>query len=60
MHVVKAAGAGDPLLPVARDPADEAHVLCLGEFQVADIAMILRRLLDALLKHGVVCVLTSK
>jgi len=62
MHAAKAAGAGDPLLPVARDLADEAHVLCLDEFQVMDIAdaMILRRLLDTLLEHDVVCVFTSK
>ncbi|KAH9989116.1 AFG1-like ATPase-domain-containing protein [Russula vinacea] len=61
MHAAKAAGAGDPLLPVARDLANEAHVLCLDEFQVTDIAdaMILRRLLDTLLEHGVVCVFTS-
>jgi protein AFG1 len=61
MHAAKAAGAGDPLVPVARDLAN-THVLCLDEFQVTDIAdaMILRRLLDALLEHGVVCVLTSK
>ncbi|KAH9026868.1 AFG1-like ATPase-domain-containing protein [Lactarius hengduanensis] len=61
MHAAKATGAGDPLVPVARDLANEAHVLCLDEFQVTDIAdaMILRRLLDALLEHGVVCVLTS-
>jgi protein AFG1 len=60
MHAAKAAGAGDPLVPVARDLA-KTHVLCLDEFQVTDIAdaMILRRLLDALLEHGVVCVLTS-
>jgi protein AFG1 len=62
MHTAKAKGAGDPLMPVARDLANEAHVLCLDEFQVTDIAdaMILRRLLDALLENGVVCVLTSK
>lgn len=61
MHTAKAKGAGDPLMPVARDLANEAHVLCLDEFQVTDIAdaMILRRLLDALLENGVVCVLTS-
>ncbi|KAI0287633.1 AFG1-like ATPase [Russula brevipes] len=61
MHAAKAAGAGDPLVPVARELANEAHVLCLDEFQVTDIAdaMILRRLLHALLDHGVVCVFTS-
>jgi len=52
---------GDPIAPVARDLAREAYVLCFDEFQVTDIAdaMILRRLLDRLLKHGVVCVITS-
>ncbi|KAH9959858.1 AFG1-like ATPase-domain-containing protein [Russula dissimulans] len=61
MHAAKAAGAGDPLVPVARDLANEAYVLCLDEFQVTDIAdaMILRRLLDALFEYGVVCLLTS-
>ncbi|KAI9453069.1 AFG1-like ATPase-domain-containing protein [Russula earlei] len=61
MHTAKAAGAGDPLGPIARDLANEARVLCLDEFQVTDIAdaMILRRLLDALLERGVVCVFTS-
>ncbi|KAI0258600.1 AFG1-like ATPase-domain-containing protein [Gloeopeniophorella convolvens] len=61
MHAAKAAGAGDPLAPVARDLASEARVLCLDEFQVTDIAdaMILRRLLEALLEHDVVCVFTS-
>jgi protein AFG1 len=53
---------GDPIAPVARDLAKEAYVLCFDEFQVTDIvdAMILRRLLEALLNHGVVCVITSK
>jgi len=62
MHAAKAAGAGDPLAPVAQDLVNEAYVLCLDEFQVTDIAdaMILRRLLGALFEHGVVCVLTSK
>ncbi|KAH9967032.1 AFG1-like ATPase [Lactifluus volemus] len=62
MHAAKAAGAGDPLAPVARELASLAHVLCLDEFQVTDIAdaMILRRLLEALLGYGVVCVFTSK
>jgi protein AFG1 len=53
---------GDPIAPVARDLAREAYVLCFDEFQVTDIAdaMILRRLLEGLLKFGVVCVITSK
>ncbi|KIJ20397.1 hypothetical protein PAXINDRAFT_166457 [Paxillus involutus ATCC 200175] len=52
---------GDPIAPVARDLAREAYVLCFDEFQVTDIAdaMILRRLLEGLLKFGVVCVITS-
>ena len=53
---------GDPITPVARDLAREAYVLCFDEFQVTDIAdaMILRRLLEGLSRHGVLCVLTSK
>ncbi|KAF9266344.1 AFG1-like ATPase [Marasmius fiardii PR-910] len=52
---------GDPIVPVARDLAREASVLCFDEFQVTDIAdaMILRRLLESLLNYGVVCVMTS-
>lgn len=52
---------GDPIAPVARDLAKEAYVLCFDEFQVTDIAdaMILRRLLEGLMNHGVVCVITS-
>ncbi|EEB87151.1 hypothetical protein MPER_15619, partial [Moniliophthora perniciosa FA553] len=52
---------GDPIVPVARDLAREAYVLCFDEFQVTDIAdaMILRRLLEGLLGYGVICVLTS-
>ncbi|KAG1752528.1 AFG1-like ATPase-domain-containing protein [Suillus paluster] len=52
---------GDPIAPVARDLAKEAYVLCFDEFQVTDIAdaMILRRLLEGLMNHGVVCVMTS-
>ncbi|KAK7062030.1 AFG1-like ATPase [Favolaschia claudopus] len=63
IHAVKASAgnAGDPILPVARDLANEASVLCFDEFQVTDIAdaMILRRLLESLLNFGVVCVMTS-
>ncbi|OJA19365.1 hypothetical protein AZE42_00423 [Rhizopogon vesiculosus] len=52
---------GDPIAPVARDLAKDAYVLCFDEFQVTDIAdaMILRRLFEGLLNHGVVCVITS-
>ncbi|KAG2042171.1 AFG1-like ATPase-domain-containing protein [Suillus americanus] len=52
---------GDPIAPVARDLANGAYVLCFDEFQVTDIAdaMILRRLLEGLMNHGVVCVITS-
>jgi len=52
---------GDPILPVARDLAREAQVLCFDEFQVTDIAdaMILRRLLENLLNYGVIMVMTS-
>ncbi|KAJ7068592.1 AFG1-like ATPase [Mycena amicta] len=63
IHAVKSnvGNIGDPILPVARDLAREASVLCFDEFQVTDIAdaMILRRLLEHLLNFGVVCVLTS-
>ena len=53
---------GDPIAPVAQHLAREAYILCFDEFQVTDIAdaMILRRLLEGLMKHGVVCVITSK
>jgi len=63
VHAVKASAGdvGDPILPVARDLANEASVLCFDEFQVTDIAdaMILRRLLESLVNFGVVCVMTS-
>ncbi|KAF8663442.1 hypothetical protein AX16_001012 [Volvariella volvacea WC 439] len=64
VHAVKKAmghDGGDPIVPVARDLANEASVLCFDEFQVTDIAdaMILRRLLEGLMNHGVVCVMTS-
>ncbi|KAF9057910.1 AFG1-like ATPase-domain-containing protein [Panaeolus papilionaceus] len=64
VHAAKIAmgfNGGDPILPVARDLAREASVLCFDEFQVTDIAdaMILRRLLETLVNYGVICVMTS-
>ncbi|KAG6861556.1 hypothetical protein C0995_014852 [Termitomyces sp. Mi166 len=64
VHAAKIAmgfDGGDPILPVARDLANEACVLCFDEFQVTDIAdaMILRRLLESMVNFGVVCVMTS-
>ncbi len=65
LHAAKLAmgyRGGDPIVPVARDLAREASVLCFDEFQVTDIAdaMILRRLLESLVNYGVICVMTSK
>ncbi|KAF1737188.1 Protein AFG1 [Beauveria bassiana] len=46
---------------VAADIADKGNVLCFDEFQCTDVAdaMILRRLLEALMSHGIVMVTTS-
>jgi len=54
-------GRPDPLHTVAGQLAAQARLLCLDEFQVTDIgdAMILRRLLEGLLAHGVALVTTS-
>ncbi|KAJ2904379.1 Protein AFG1 [Zalerion maritima] len=46
---------------VAADIAEQGNVFCFDEFQCTDVAdaMILRRLLEALMSHGVVLVTTS-
>lgn len=54
-------GQADPLVAIARDWAKDARLMCVDEFHVTDItdAMILKRLLEALLEQGVVLVTTS-
>jgi len=54
-------GQPDPLLALAEHIAHATRVLCLDEFHVDDIAdaMILGRLLEALLERGVVLLTTS-
>ncbi|QDZ20136.1 AFG1-like ATPase [Chloropicon primus] len=51
----------DPLVMVAKEIAGKASVICFDEFQVTDVAdaMILKRLLETLVEHGVVLVMTS-
>ncbi|KAK5047288.1 hypothetical protein LTR84_006810 [Exophiala bonariae] len=46
---------------VAADIAETSQILCFDEFQCTDVAdaMILRRLLESLMSHGVVLVTTS-
>ncbi|KAJ2711072.1 ATPase [Coemansia spiralis] len=51
----------DPIPTIARELATAAYVLCFDEFQVTDIAdaMVLRRLVTELFRHGVIMVTTS-
>jgi peroxisome-assembly ATPase len=63
LHQVKMEHGGDfDAVPfIAADIAEKATVLCFDEFQCTDVAdaMILRRLLESLMSHGVVLVTTS-
>lgn len=54
-------GTNDPIAQVARRIAGEAHLLCLDEFQVNDIAdaMVLKRLFEGLTRRRSVVVATS-
>ncbi|KAI0013058.1 AFG1-like ATPase-domain-containing protein [Xylariaceae sp. FL0662B] len=51
----------DAVQVVAAQIAEQANVLCFDEFQCTDVAdaMILRRLLESLMSHGVVLLTTS-
>jgi cell division protein ZapE len=51
----------DPIPAIARQIANEATLLCFDELQVTDIAdaMVVARLFEALLDHGVIVVATS-
>ncbi|KAI9845471.1 MAG: hypothetical protein M1838_001712 [Thelocarpon superellum] len=63
LHAMKVAhGIDFDAIPfVAADIAQQGNVLCFDEFQCTDVvdAMILRRLLQSLMSHGVVVVTTS-
>ncbi|KAK2742547.1 hypothetical protein FQN55_007833 [Onygenales sp. PD_40] len=63
LHVMKMRHGNefDAVPFVAADIAEASSVLCFDEFQCTDVAdaMILRRLLESLMSHGVVLVTTS-
>ncbi|KAJ5051457.1 uncharacterized protein L3040_001234 [Drepanopeziza brunnea f. sp. 'multigermtubi'] len=63
LHVARSSPtfAGDPLIAIGRQVAEESRVLCFDEFQVTDIAdaLILQRLFGAVWERGGVMVATS-
>ncbi len=63
LHKMKLQYGGDvDCVPfVAAEIAEQGNVLCFDEFQCTDVAdaMILRRLLESLMSHGVLLVTTS-
>jgi len=54
-------GEADPLFGIARQMGREIRLLCLDEFHITDItdAMLMRRLLEGLMAHGVTLITTS-
>lgn len=60
-HMTELQGASDPINRIADRLARAIDVLCLDEFMVKDItnAMLLARLIDALLKRNIVLICTS-
>lgn len=61
LELAKRQGETDPLINIAKDLAKHVRLLCLDEFFVEDIgdAMILGRLLAALIDAGITLVITS-
>ncbi len=66
MHKWRTKGAthvsiGDPIPALAQDLKLRAHLLCLDEFEIRDVAdaMIMRRLFTALWRENIVVIMTS-
>ena len=61
LHKVRQTGVDDAIKPVADQMADGLRLLCFDEMQITDIAdaMIVGRLFERMMEHGVVIVSTS-
>ncbi len=61
LHDARKTGVDDAIRPVADDMAEGLRLLCLDEMQITDIAdaMIVGRLFERMLSHGVIVVTTS-